>query len=53
MKVYIGRTLGEFYPERRDQIATLYKEGNELVAMIVSSINTAVNGSKANLQSPI
>ena len=43
----------EFFPERRDQIAILYKEGNELVAMIVTSINTALGRSKVNRQSPI
>lgn len=51
--LYWLELICEFYPEKRDQIATLYKEGNELVAMIVSSINTALNGSKTNLQSPI
>lgn len=36
----------EFFPERKPEITLLYNEGNELLSMIVSSINTALGGSK-------
>lgn len=32
----------EFYPERKDDIATHHKEANEILSMVVSSINTAL-----------
>ena len=32
----------EFHPEKRDEIAILYKEANELLSMTISSINTAL-----------
>lgn len=32
----------EFYPERKDDIARLHKEANEILSMTVSSINTAL-----------
>lgn len=32
----------EFYPDRRNEITALYKEANEILAMTVSSINTAL-----------
>jgi len=33
-----------FYPERKNEIEVLHKEGNELLAMTVASINTTLKG---------
>ena len=44
--LYFLELICEFYPERRSEIADLYKEGNELLAMIVSSINTVLSKGK-------
>jgi len=43
--LYFLELIFEFYPERKAEITLLYKEGNELLAMAVSSINTALNKS--------
>ncbi|RZJ32827.1 MAG: four helix bundle protein [Flavobacterium sp.] len=55
--LYFLELICEFYPDRRAEIALLYKEGNQLLAMIVSSINTALSNAKksaiANLKSKI
>lgn len=40
--MYFLELICEFYPERRNDIAVLFKETNEIVAMTVSSINTAL-----------
>lgn len=40
--MYFLELICEFYPERRNDIAVLFKEANEIVAMTVSSINTAL-----------
>lgn len=51
--LYFLELIYEFYPAKKEDIAALYKEGNELVAMIVSSINTALLNQRSDLQSPI
>ena len=33
--------LAEFNPDRKADLRVLYKEGNEILSMTVSSINTA------------
>ena len=40
--LYFFELLLEFYPDEQDAILILYKEGNELLSMTVSSINTAI-----------
>lgn len=42
--LYFLELIYEFYPEKKTEIADLHKEGNELLAMIVNSINTALGG---------
>ena len=34
--------LAEFFPEGKSELRVLYKEGNEILSMTVSSINTAL-----------
>ena len=41
--MYFLELICEFYPERKNEISILYKEGNELLSMVVSSINTTLN----------
>ncbi len=40
--LYFLELLSEFYTERTGDIELLYKEGNEILSMIVSSINTTI-----------
>jgi four helix bundle protein len=40
--LYFFELLEEFYPDKKDVIIVLYKEGNELLSMTVSSINTSI-----------
>lgn len=40
--LYFLELLCEFYSERRNEIEVLYKEGNEILSMTVSSINTTL-----------
>ena len=42
--MYFLELLSEFYPERKNEIEVLHKEGNELLAMTVASINTTLKG---------
>jgi four helix bundle protein len=44
--LYFFELLAEFYQERKNELRTLYKEGNEILAMTVGSINTASIGIK-------
>ena len=44
--LYFLELIFEFHPQLKTEITSLYKEGNELLAMIVSSINTALNKGK-------
>ena len=44
--LYFLELICEFYPDKRNEIAELYKEGNQLLAMVVSSINTALSRGK-------
>jgi four helix bundle protein len=39
--MYFLELICEFYPDRRTEIAVLYRKANELLSMTVSSINTA------------
>jgi four helix bundle protein len=41
--MYFLELIYEFYPEQKDHIALLHKEANEILSMVVSSINTALN----------
>ena len=41
--LYFFELLLEFYPDKKDAINTLYKEGNQILSMTVSSINTALH----------
>jgi len=40
--MYFLELICEFYPLRKEEIAVLYKEANELLSMTISSINTAL-----------
>lgn len=40
--LYFFELIVEFYPERKPDLRSLYKEGNELLSMTVRSINTAI-----------
>jgi len=40
--MYFLELICEFHPDKRDEIAILYKEANELLSVTVSSINTAL-----------
>ena len=40
--LYFFELLTEFYPDKKEEIAILHKECNELLSMTVSSINTAI-----------
>lgn len=40
--LYFLELIYEFYPERKDDIVTHHKEANEILSMVVSSINTAL-----------
>jgi four helix bundle protein len=44
--MYFLELICEFYPTRKSEIAVLHKEANELLAMTVSSINTALQALK-------
>lgn len=39
--LYFFELLSEFYPAKKTELRTLYKEGNEILSMTVQSINTA------------
>ena len=41
--LYFFELLAEFYEDRKNDLRILYKEGNEILAMIVQSINTSLN----------
>jgi len=60
--LYFLELLAEFNPEQKNDLRLLYKKGDQLLAMIVTSINTTlknINSEKSkaikdrNLQSPI
>lgn len=40
--MYFLELLGEFYEERKKDIQMLHTEGNEILSMTVSSINTTI-----------
>jgi four helix bundle protein len=40
--MYFLELICEFHPDRRDEIAVIYKEANELLSITISSINTAL-----------
>lgn len=40
--LYFFELLAEFYTDKIDELRVLYKEGDEILAMTVSSINTAL-----------
>ena len=40
--LYFLELILEFHPAKKEEVITLHKEGNELLAMIVSSINTSL-----------
>jgi four helix bundle protein len=40
--MYFMELICEFYPNRRADIAVLYKEANEILSMTISSINTVL-----------
>jgi len=40
--LYFLELMCEFYPDKKDDITSLYKETNELLSITVSSINTAL-----------
>ena len=44
--LYFLELIFEFHPQMKTEITSLYKEGSELLAMIVSSINTALGGKR-------
>ena len=44
--LYFLELICKFYPDKRAEIAKLYKEEDQLLAMIVSSINTALSRAK-------
>lgn len=44
--LYFLELICEFHPNRKKEIIALYKEGDELLAMVVSSINTALSRAK-------
>jgi len=41
-RLYFLELLAEFNPERKTDLSILYKEGNEILSMTVSSINTTL-----------
>ena len=43
--LFFFKLLAEFYPDRKDELRVLYKEGDEILAM-TESINTASKGLK-------
>jgi hypothetical protein len=51
MNLLFLELLAEFYPDKKEDLSILHKEGNELLSMTVKSINTAVINK--NLKSPI
>jgi four helix bundle protein len=40
--MYFLELICEFHPDKKNDMASLYKEANELLAVTVSSINTAL-----------
>ena len=44
--MYFLELIAEFYSNRRKELRLLYKEGNEILAMTVGSINTALKSVK-------
>jgi four helix bundle protein len=44
--LFFFELLAEFYPDRKDELRVLYKEGDEILSMTVQSINTASKGLK-------
>jgi len=44
--LYFFELLAEFYADRKDELRILYKEGDEILSMIVQSINTSLNRAK-------
>jgi len=40
--MFFMEMIAEFYPSRKPELRILHKEGNEIVAMVVASINTAI-----------
>jgi four helix bundle protein len=56
--LYFLELLAEFNPTKKSELRILYKEGNEILSMVVSSINTTIKNLKnksaiANLKSEI
>lgn len=52
--MYFLELIAEFHPDKKAEIKALYKEGNEILSMIVGSINTALKVQQsaiANLKS--
>ena len=39
--LFFFELLAEFYPDRKEELRILYKEGEEILSMTVQSINTA------------
>ena len=40
--MYFLELICAFYPDRRADVAVLYKEANEILSMTISSINTVL-----------
>lgn len=45
--LYFLELLASFHAEYKEEIRKLYREGNEILAMVVSSINTAIKNKSA------
>jgi hypothetical protein len=44
--MYFLELICEFHSDKRNEIAVLYREANELLSMTISSINTALKSVK-------
>ena len=44
--LFFLEVLAEFFSDRKAELRVLYKEGNEILSMTVSSINTALKALK-------
>ncbi len=40
--LFFMEMIAEFYPDKKPELRELHKEGNEILSMVVSSINTAI-----------
>jgi hypothetical protein len=49
--------IAEFFPQKRKELRNIYREGNEILSMIVASIKTtnrnkSVSGKKSEIANP-